>query len=364
MKNNNYVVIMAGGIGSRFWPYSRTSKPKQFLDIFKTGHSLLQMTFDRFAKLVPKDNIYIITHLDYEALVEAQLPQLKKNQILLEPLRRNTAPCIAFACYKIAKINEKAVVTVAPSDHLITDDAAFKTTWKTAVAAAEDHIKLITIGLTPHSPETGYGYIQFLEGKGAVKEGKGAVKKVKTFTEKPEKALAEKFIESGDFVWNSGIFVWGVNAIKSAMAESLPEMADLFEEATPALNTKNEADAIQTAYAQSNNISIDYGIMEHSSQVYVVLGDFGWSDLGSWSALHEISDKDIYENAVQANALLYDTKNTLVQGPKDKLIIVQGLTDYLVAECDNVLLICKKNNEQKFRDFVADVKESKGKEFL
>ncbi len=357
MNNNNYVVIMAGGIGSRFWPYSRTSKPKQFLDILKTGRSLLQMTFDRFAKLVPIENIYVVTHLDYEALIEEQLPMLSKQQILLEPLRRNTAPCIAYACYKIAKLNEKAVVTIAPSDHLITDDAAFKSTWKTAVTAAEDHKKLITIGLTPHSPETRFGYIQFLETK-------NQIKKVKTFTEKPEKALAEKFIESGDFVWNSGIFVWGVNAIKSAMVESLPEMADLFEEAIPALNTKNEEDAIQTAYAQSNNISIDYGIMEHSSQVYVVLGDFGWSDLGSWSALHEISDKDIYENAVQANALLYDTKNTLVQGPKDKLIIVQGLTDYLVAECDNVLLICKKNNEQKFRDFVADVKESKGKEFL
>jgi mannose-1-phosphate guanylyltransferase len=357
MNNNNYVVIMAGGIGSRFWPYSRTSKPKQFQDILKTGRSLLQMTFDRFIKHVPTENIYVVAHQDYAALIKEQLPQLTDQQILLEPLRRNTAPCIAYASYKIAKLNENAIITVAPSDHLITDDVAFISAWDTAKTAAEDQQKLITIGLKPHSPETGFGYIQFLETN-------GSVKKVKTFTEKPEKALAEKFIESGDFVWNSGIFVWGVKAIKSAIKDSLPEMAELFEEAAPAFNTKNEEEAIHTAYAQSNNISIDYGIMENSQKVYVVLGDFGWSDLGSWNALHEISDKDIYENVVHANALLYDTKNTLVKGPKDKLIIVQGLTDYLVAECDNVLLICKKSNEQKFRDFVADVKENKGKEFL
>ncbi len=348
---------MAGGIGSRFWPFSRNSKPKQFQDILKTGKSLLQMTFDRFVQQVPAENIFVVSNQDYEEIIKEQLPQLKDDQILLEPFRRNTAPCIAYACYKIGLKNKEAIITVTPSDHMIFNEAAFFDSWQTATKAAQTQDKLITIGLRPNRPETGFGYIQILESQ-------EAVKKVKTFTEKPEKALAEKFIESGDFVWNSGIFIWGVKAIEAAFEECLPEMAELFVDASAAFYTKNEKKAIDTAYAQSVNISIDYGILEHAKSVYVVLGDFGWSDLGSWGALHDLSEKDIYNNVVQANALLYDTKNTLVRAPNDKLIVIQGLQDYLVAECDNVLLICKRNNEEKFRDFVADVKENKGKEFL
>lgn len=357
MSDNNYVVIMAGGVGSRFWPFSRATRPKQFLDILGTGKSLIRMTFERFEPKVGADHIFVVTHADYADLVKEAIPELSAHQILAEPIRRNTAPCIAYASYKIAKYNSEAVITVAPSDHMITNDMAFYKTWETAVDAATDQDKLLTIGLKPNKPETGFGYIQF-------HESEGDIKKVKTFTEKPERELAEKFLESGDFVWNSGIFIWGVQAIMSAIQTCLPELTELFEEAKESLGTENETAAISDVYAQSTNVSIDYGVMEHSESVYVVLGDFGWSDLGSWDALHEHGSKDIYDNVIQANALLYDTKNTLIKGPADKLIIVQGLDNYLITECENVLLICRRDNDQKFRDFVADVKENKGKEFL
>lgn len=357
MNQNNFVVIMAGGIGSRFWPYSRNNRPKQFIDVLGTGKSLIQMTYERFLPKVPKENIFVVTNDNYAQLVKEQLPELGDNQILREPLRRNTAPCIAYACYKIAKINPDAIISVTPSDHLIFKEVEFLNTLQTAIDAAEDNNKLITIGLKPNRPETGYGYIQYLEAD-------GEIKKVKTFTEKPERELAAKFIESGDFVWNSGIFIWSARAIITAIQSSLPEMAETFSETVKDLNTSNEYDAISAAYSQCNNISIDYGVMEKASNVYVVLGDFGWSDLGSWDSLHEISDKEEHNNVVNANALLYDTSNSLVKGPEDKLIVVQGLEGYLVAECDNVLLICKKDDEQKFRDFVSDVKDKKGKDYL
>lgn len=358
MNQNNFVVIMAGGIGSRFWPYSRNSRPKQFIDVLGTGKSLIQITYERFVSKVPKENVFVVTNDAYAQLVKDQLPDLSDGQILREPLRRNTAPCIAYACYKIAKINPDAVITVTPSDHMIFKEVEFLDTLQGAIdSATNDNDKLLTIGLKPNRPETGYGYIQYLESD-------GDIKKVKTFTEKPERELAKKFIESGDFVWNSGIFVWSVRAIISAIQKSLPEMADTFSDTVKALNTPNEYDAISSAYSQCNNISIDYGVMEKASNVYVALGDFGWSDLGSWDSLHEISDKEASNNVVNANTLLYDTRDSLIQGPEDKLIVVQGLEGYLVAECDNVLLICKKDDEQKFRDFVADVKVKKGKEYL
>lgn len=348
---------MAGGVGSRFWPYSRNTKPKQFLDVLNTGRSLIQMTFDRFKSKVPESNIYIVTHKDYESLAKEQLPELDDDQILLEPLRRNTAPCIAYASYKIRKKNPKAIITVAPSDHLITNDENFYNSWSTAIEAASDQEKLITIGLKPNKPETGFGYIQFLEGD-------SSVRKVKTFTEKPELKLAETFLKSGDFVWNSGIFIWSVSAILREIEKSLPELDELFKEAETALGTTEESSAIESVYSQCTNISIDYGVMEKASSVFVVLADFTWSDLGSWNALHEHGEKDEKGNVVQANVLLYDTKNTLVKGSKDKLIVVQGLDNYLVTECDNVIMICRRDNEQKFRDFVADTKDKKGKEFL
>jgi len=351
------VVIMAGGIGSRFWPYSRTNKPKQFLDVLGIGKSLLQMTYDRFAGSVPNENIYVVTNSSYKKLVQDQLPDLSDEQILGEPLRRNTAPCIAYASHKIHKKNKEAIITVAPSDHLILEVDSFKNTLKKALKSAEDQKKLITIGLKPNRPETGFGYIQYIESDAAIKA-------VKTFTEKPERELAEKFIESGDFVWNSGIFIWGVQAILNAFDKNLSEVSEIFGECEKYLSTKDEAEAIATAYAQSPNVSIDFGIMEKSQNVFTVLADFGWSDLGSWNSLHEYLDHDKNGNAANKNTLLYDTKDTLIHTENEKLVVVQGLKNYLVADCDGVLLICDKSDEQKFRNFVADVKEKKGKKYL
>ncbi len=357
MSENQYVVIMAGGIGSRFWPYSRNSRPKQFLDILGTGKSLLRMTFERFNKSIDASRIYVVTNSDYKDLVKKDLPELGDEQILCEPLRRNTAPCIAYASHKIAKTNPEAIITVAPSDHLIVDEQAFLKTIETAAKAAANQDKLITIGMKPSRPETGFGYIQFIESD-------EEIKKVKTFTEKPEKELAQKFLDSGDFVWNSGIFIWGVKAILDQFEQSLPEMAELFNECVADINTDQETLAISKAYSQCQNISIDFGVMEKASNVYMVEGDFGWSDLGSWNALHEQLNKDDDNNVVRGNVMLYDTTDSLVFTSNDKLAVVQGLEDYLVTETENVLLICKKSDEQKFRDFVADIKENKGKKYL
>lgn len=348
---------MAGGIGSRFWPYSRTHKPKQFHDILGVGKSLLQLTYDRFSSLCPPENIYVVTHDDYTDLVAEHLPKVNKEYILSEPFRRNTAPCIAWASHKIGLRNPEATCIVTPSDHVILNQEVFIKTLKESVAEAHNTERLITIGLKPSRPDTGFGYIQYIDGK-------EHLKKVKTFTEKPEKTLASKFLESGDFVWNAGIFIWSVKAIGKALSQYLPELNDYFLEIRDNLDTPTERKAINKAYSHIKNISIDYGVMEKSSEVYVMLADFGWSDLGSWDALHHISDKDDDHNSVRGNALLYKTTNTLVKGPKDLLMVVQGLDDYLVTVSDNVLLICRRDDENQFRDFVADVRAKKGKNFL
>lgn len=357
MNKNQYVVIMAGGIGSRFWPYSRNSKPKQFLDILGTGKSLLRMTFERFEKIVPISNIYVVTNDDYKELVNKDLPELTDEQILCEPLRRNTAPCITYASHKIATIDKNAVMIVAPSDHLIVNEEEFYGVIKTALAAASDHDKLITIGMKPNRPETGFGYIQFIESD-------DELKKVKTFTEKPEKELAKKFLESGDFVWNSGIFIWGVTAILKEIERCLPETSEIFDDIKDKIGTPEEDDAVDMAYSQCANISIDFGVMEKAENVFTVLGDFGWSDLGSWNSLHEQLPKDEHKNVVRGNALLYDTKNSILFTNNDKLTVAQGLKDYLIFDSEDILLICKKSDEQKFREFVADVKDNKGKKYL
>ena len=348
---------MAGGVGSRFWPYSRNHRPKQFLDILGTGKSLIQLTVERFAEICPIENVYVVTNEGYADLVAEHLPELTSNQILLEPYRKNTAPCIAYATEKILKTNPDACMIVAPSDHLILNESLFIETIQKALNGARDSNRLITLGIKPNRPETGFGYIQYIEAD-------SDLKKVKTFTEKPEKDLAKKFIESGDFVWNSGIFIWSAKAIHEAFQSHLPDMAALFAQTTSKLNTENEAEAIYEAYSQTNGISIDYGVMEKSSDVYVVLGDFDWSDLGSWDAMHELAKKDASGNAVKGNAMLYDTTGSLVQGGDDTLIVVQGLDNYLVTQCDNVILVCKRGEEKKFREFVADVKKKKGAEFL
>ncbi len=349
MNKNFYVVLMAGGVGTRFWPYSRNSQPKQFLDVMGIGKTLLQSTYDRFLPLCPPENIYIVTNEEHIGITQKQLPAISPHQILAEPMRRNTAPCIAYACHKIQKQNAAAIIAVTPSDHLILNEQDFQQTISKCYDQAKSQDKLITLGIKPTRPETGYGYIQYLEGK-------HALKKVKTFTEKPEIALAKTFVESGDFLWNAGIFVWGVKAILSAFQQHLPETAELFEEAASKFDTPEEAEAISSAYSQTKNISIDYAIMEKASNVYVWLSKFAWSDLGSWSSLHDNSQRDSYNNTVDADAMVYNTRNSVIKGPKGKLIVVQGLNGYLVGAFDNVVIVCEKDKEELFRTFVSDLK--------
>jgi mannose-1-phosphate guanylyltransferase len=349
MNHNLFVVLMAGGVGVRFWPYSRNSKPKQFLDVLGTGKTLLQSTFDRFVPLCPIENIYVVTHEEHAALVREQLPQLSNDQILAEPMRKNTAPCIAYASYKIALKNENAVIVVTPSDHLIMMEEVFQDVIKKAADMAQGQDKLMTLGITPTRPETGYGYIQY-------HTEKSFAKKVKTFTEKPELSLAKKFLESGDFVWNSGVFIWGAKAITAAFHHYLPEMAEVFDEIRPKLGTPEEKEAILSAYSQCKNVSIDYGIMEKAKNVYVCLGNFTWSDLGSWASIHEISPKDENNNVINANAHTYDTRNCIIKGSPDKLIVVQGLNGYLIGEFGNVIIVVEKDKEEQFRKFVNDIK--------
>lgn len=358
MNNNTYAVIMAGGIGSRFWPFSRTSNPKQFHDVLGVGHSMLQLTFNRLADICPAENVFVVTNKDYKALVQQQLPQLSDNQILCEPIGRNTAPCIAYACYKISTINPEANVVVMPSDHVILKEEAFSRTINQAAEAAGQDDILITLGIKPSRPDTGYGYIQFEDDK------ESDLKKVKTFTEKPNHELAQMFVSSGDFVWNSGIFVWNVQSIIKAFNQHLYEIAEIFEEGVSQLNTPKEESFISNAYSQSRNISIDYGVMEKADNVFVMLSEFGWSDLGTWDSLYSIGQKDEHSNVIDGEVMLYDTHNCIIKTPPHRLVVVQGLDDYIVAEYDNVLMICRKADEQKVKDFVADVKAKKGPAFI
>ncbi len=355
MSKNPHVVIMAGGSGTRFWPYSREDKPKQFLDVVGTGRSLLQMTFDRFTEMTDADKIWVVTNEKYNALVKEQLPELGYDQILLEPEKRNTAPCIAYAAYKILKQDPAASMIVTPSDHAIFKEREFRKVIKTALkdASKEDH--LITIGIRPNRPETGYGYIQYLSQPGS------SVKKVKTFTEKPQADLAKKFLESGDFLWNSGIFIWSVDAIIRAFETHDEEIASLFASGLNEYFTKGEDKFIKKTYSHCKSISIDYAIMEKAENVYVVPGDFGWSDLGSWNALHEIREKDGDDNVVEGSAIMYKSKNNFIKGKKDKLILAHDMEGYLVADFDDVLLICKKEDSTLFKDFIADAKAFSGK---
>ncbi|MDO1444866.1 mannose-1-phosphate guanylyltransferase [Rhodocytophaga aerolata] len=357
MNRNNYVVIMAGGVGTRFWPFSRTNFPKQFHDVLGTGKTLLQQTAERFEGVCPSENIYIVTSQEYKELVQQQLPYLSAHQILLEPTRRNTAPCIAYACYKIAVKNPEANIVVAPADHIILKEQEFKDTIRKALAATAEQNILITLGIKPSRPDTGYGYIQYIP------QSTSEIKKVKTFTEKPHLELAKKFIESGEFVWNSGIFIWNAQAIIQNFDQHLHEVAELFEEGKKVFYTDEEESYIKKTYSFCKNISIDYGIMEKSEEVYVLLSDFGWSDLGTWKSLYDVSEKDSSGNVIDGQVMTYNTTNCIIKTPKDRLVVAQGLEGYIVAEFDNVLLICKKDEEQKVKDFVADAK-SKGAEYI
>ena len=352
--NHTYVIIMAGGVGTRFWPFSRTSYPKQFHDVLGTGRTLLQQTADRFDGICPPEHIFIVTSSLYRDLCLQQLPQLHSDQILCEPVARNTAPCIAYACYKIAQRDPEANVVVAPADHIILKEEEFQRTIKTALNATQNQDILVTLGIQPSRPDTGYGYIQY------VPEGNEPVKKVKTFTEKPNLELAQQLVDSGEFVWNAGIFVWNIQAITKAFKAYLPETAEIFEEGAADYYQDSEARFIDKAYSLCGSVSIDNGVMEKADNVYVVLSDFGWSDLGTWKSLYEVSDKNHDLNVVDGHVLLYDTKNCIIKTPKERLVAINGLDGYIVAEYDNVLMICRKEDEQKVKAFVADAKERGG----
>lgn len=357
MNDNNYCVIMAGGVGSRFWPLSRNSYPKQFIDILGTGKSLLQQTFDRFNRIIPAKNIYIVSNIEYKNLILEQLPLIEESQILSEPMRRNTAPCIAYANYVIAKQNPDANIVVTPADHLVLKEEAFIEIIKKGLEFTKNNASLLTLGIHPTRPETGYGYIQASEKVGDDEN----LKKVKIFTEKPNLEMAKFFVESGEFFWNSGIFLWHLNSIQKAFDQYLPEVSSLFSAKTE----KSEKEFISEVYSKSKNISIDYGIMEKASNVYVYCSEFGWSDLGTWGSLYEHSDKDENQNAKSGdNVMLYNSKDCIVNVPSEKLVVLHGLENYIVVESNDVLLICKKDEEQEIKQFVNDIKISKGEKYI
>jgi len=359
MNDNNYCVIMGGGIGSRFWPFSRENYPKQFLDFFGTGRSLLQMTFDRFRQIIPLKNIYIVTNELYLALVKEQLPELNENQILLEPTRRNTAPCIAYAAYHIRACNPNANIVVAPSDHLILKPDVFLKDVQKGLEFVEREEALLTLGIKPSRPETGYGYIQSEDAY------VGDFRKVKTFTEKPDLELAKIFMASGEFFWNAGIFIWNVKTILAAFEKFLPDISARFEIGKDKFNTPEEQQFINDNFQYCLNISIDYGIMEKASNVFVLCVDFGWADIGTWGSLYELAKKDDHENALLKNeSMMYESRGNIVAlDDPNKLAVIQGLDGYIVAESGNVLLICKKDEEQRIKQFVADVQMRFGKKF-
>ena len=357
--NHNYCVIMSGGIGSRFWPFSRKTLPKQFLDFFGTGRSLLQQTFDRFHKIIPVEHILIVTNESYAQLTLEQLPELKPEQILLEPARRNTAPCIAWASYHVKALDPQANVVVAPSDHLILKEEEFLTAICRGLEFVAKDDKLLTLGIKPNRPETGYGYIQIAEQAG------DNFYKVKTFTEKPELELAKVFVESGEFYWNSGLFMWNVNSILRAGERLLPELMVKLKPGEGVYGTPAEKAFIEENFPACPNVSIDFGVMEKADNVYVSLGDFGWSDLGTWSSLYDLSPKDVDRNvALRGESLFYHSRENIVALPKGKLAVIEGLEGYLVAESDNVLLICKKDEEHAIRKYVNDVQIKAGDEYV
>lgn len=360
MHKNHYVAIMAGGIGSRFWPMSRSNFPKQFLDILNTGKTLIQSTYHRFVQFIPPENIFVVTADAYFDIVKKQLPELKPENILCEPSRKNTAPCVAYISYKLRELNPEANLICAPADHLIADDKTFMEVCKEALHFTS-HIKaLLTLGIKPTHPNTGYGYIQFEPL--AVSEN---IYKVKTFTEKPDKELAKTFVSSGEFLWNAGIFVWEVKNIIKAFEKFLPEMHEVFDAEKHHFNTKKEAAAIERIYPQCTNISIDYGIMEKAENVYVIPASFGWSDLGTWTSAYDNIEKDYFGNAVAGNnVMVIDATHNMIHADNKKLLVLQGLDDFVIVDTPDVLLICKKEKEQEIKEYVAEIKRNKGDKYL
>ncbi|WP_118972545.1 mannose-1-phosphate guanylyltransferase [Taibaiella koreensis] len=358
--HNNYVAILAGGVGSRFWPESRLKLPKQFLDLLGTGQTLLQNTYNRFKDICPRENIYVVTFESYTDLVRQQLPGVPETNIVAEPSRKNTAPSAAYISHKIYARNPQANLILTPADHLITDERIFERQVFETLDFVSKNNHIASIGIRPTRPDTTYGYIQYEMG-----DGDDLFHKVKTFIEKPNLDIARTFLRSGDFLWNSGIFAWNVKTFISVLDEHLPELNDVFVQARDVLNTPKEAKAMEMLYAQCTNISIDYAIMEKVRTVYVLASRFGWSDLGTWESAYEHSEKDYLGNAVYGkNVMIIDASGSMVMAPDHKLVVLQGLEQYIVVDTPEVLLICERSKEHQIKDYLAEVKRNKGEKFL
>lgn len=359
MNPHHYVAIMAGGVGSRFWPASREAKPKQFLDILGVGKSLLQLTYDRFLKLCPKENIFIVTNAIYRDLVREHLPDLTDNQILCEPSRNNTAPCVAYTAFKLQNLDPNANFVVAPSDHIILNEDAFISSLQKALDFTAQQDALVTLGIRPNRPDTGYGYINFK------KEGNNGIHKVIQFTEKPNLEKAKAFLESGDYLWNAGIFVWTAGAVLHALQQHAGDIHRILQEGQLHYNTPSEQDFINQAYPTTPNISIDYAIMEKADNVYTIPADFGWSDLGTWASLHAEATHDERQNVIHAGEhLLFDTQNCLIRAPKNKLVVIKDLDGYIVVDEGDVLLIFPKAKEQEIKQITEAVKNTGRSRYL
>ena len=360
MNKNHYVAIIAGGIGSRFWPKSRIGYPKQFLDILNTGRTLIQQTFDRFEQFVPAENIFVVTSGEYADIVAEQLPAMKVENIVSEPSRKNTAPCIAYISFKILNNDPDATLIVAPADHLILDNAAFQQTCNSAIDFVDKHDALVTLGIKPTYPNTGYGYIQY-ETENNVEDN---VYKVRTFTEKPNLELAKTFLASGDFLWNAGIFIWKVGTIIQRFEMHQPELHEIFATEKNKLNTSEEKEAIERIYPLCSSISIDYAVMEKADNVYVIPSSFGWSDLGTWGSAYDNLEKDYLGNAIAGEkVMVIDSTQCMISASHNKLLVLQGLNDFIIVDTEDALLICKKDKEQEIKEYVAEVKRNIGDKY-
>jgi mannose-1-phosphate guanylyltransferase len=350
MNENNYLVILAGGAGSRFWPISSEELPKQFLDILGCGRTLIQLTLERFNGLIPKENVWVVTAEKYREIVMEQLPEIPSGNILCEPCRRNTAPCICYVSWKIKKLNTKANIVVSPSDHLVVDIQAFQSAIDDSLSFAAETDAVVTLGLKPTRPETGYGYIKAdLTYSSSRKHN---IFRVDEFKEKPTLEIAKEYIQSPNYLWNSGIFIWNVNTIINAFRVYEPEVSSIFEELMPYYGTDKEQNKIDESYPQCKNISVDYAILEKAEEIFVFPASFSWSDLGTWNSLREQSDMDKYGNVcIGDNIKLYDTYNTIVHTCNKKEVIVEGLDGYVVAEKEGKLLVCRLSEEQRIKLF-------------
>lgn len=352
-KTNNHLVIMAGGVGSRFWPMSTAEKPKQFIDVLGVGKTLIQLTVERFGDLVSPENVWVVTNQKYAPIVEEQLPDIPKSNILCEPCRRNTAPCIAYVSWRIKSNDPKANIVVTPSDHIVMDTAEFQRVIKECMRFTSETDAIVTLGMKPNRPETGYGYIQADLSTSSLRNKE--IYRVDSFREKPDLKTAEEYIKKNYYFWNAGIFIWNINTIVNAFRIYQPTMAKIFESMLPVYGTDEEQTVINERFPECENISVDYAIMEKAEEIFVCPADFGWSDLGTWGSLHGQSKKDLYGNAtIGPNINLIESHNCIVHTTQEKKVVIQGLDGYIVAEKENTLLICKLSEEQRIKQFSGE----------